>query len=211
MRKNRYSCLMHRHASDRDPEPPHLAERAADNLRFIRSAMENSSRFTDVSGAGMLLIGVSAVGATLVAAARPSELAAMLVWEAEAVVAVTIGLVATLHKARGRWQRLLAAPARKFVLGLAPPLAAGGVLTIVLQRDGLFDLLPGMWLAVYGAAVAAAGAFSVRILPALGFSFMAVGSIAFLAPAAWAGWLLGLGFGGLHIVFGAIIARRYGG
>ena len=201
---------MHRHAIDRDPEPPHLAERAADNLRFIRSAMESSSRFTDVSGIGMLLIGVSAVVAALVAAAQPSELAAILVWEAEAVVAVTIGLLAALHKARG-WQRLLAAPARKFVLGLAPPLAAGGVLTIVLQRDGLFDLLPGMWLVVYGAAIAAAGAFSVRILPALGFSFMAVGSIAFLAPVAWAGWLFGLGFGGLHIVFGAIIARRYGG
>lgn len=202
---------MQRHAVDRDLGPSHLADRAADNLRFIRSTMEGSSRFTDVSGIGMLLIGVSAVLATLVAAARPSELAAVLVWEAEAVVAITIGLLASLHKARDRWQRLLAAPARKFVLGLAPPLAAGGVLTIALQREGLLDLLPGMWLVVYGAAIAAAGAFSVRILPVLGFSFMAVGSVAFLAPAAWTGWLLGLGFGGLHIVFGAIIARRYGG
>lgn len=202
---------MQRRAIDRDPEPPRLHERAADNLRFIRSAMESSSRFTDVSGIGMLIIGVSAVVAALVAAAQSSERAAILVWEAELVVAVTIGLLATLHKARDRWQRLLAAPARKFVLGLAPPLAAGGVLTVVLQREGLFDLLPGVWLVVYGAAIAAAGAFSVRILPALGFSFMAAGSIAFVAPTAWAGWLLGLGFGGLHIVFGAIIARRYGG
>jgi len=202
---------MQSHAIDRDPEPPQLADRAADNLHFIRSAMEGSSRFTDISGLGMLVIGASAVVATLVAQAQSSERAAVLVWEAEAVVAITIGVLATLHKARGHWERLLAAPARKFVLGLAPPLAAGGVLTVVLQREGLFELLPGMWLVVYGAAIAAAGAFSVRILPALGFSFMAVGSIAFLAPAAWAGWLLGLGFGGLHIVFGAVIARRYGG
>lgn len=198
-------------AIDHNPEPPYLVERAADNLRFIRSAMEGSSRFTDVSGTGMNLIGLSAVVATLVAAAQRSDLATTLVWETEAVVAVTIGLLATLYKAHGRRLSLFAAPARKFALGLAPPLVAGGVLTVVLQRDGLFDLLPGMWLVVYGAAIAAAGAFSVRILPALGFSFMAVGAIAFLAPAAWAGWLLGLGFGGLHIVFGAIIARRYGG
>ena len=200
---------MRRPAIDRDP--PQLAERAADNLRFIRSAMESSSRFTDVSGIGMLLIGVSAVVASVVAAAQATERAAVLVWEAELVVAVAIGVLATLHKARGRWQRLYAAPARKFALGLAPPLAAGGVLTAVLQRDGLFDLLPGMWLLVYGAAIAAAGAFSVRILPALGFSFMAVGGVAFAAPSSWSGWLLGLGFGGLHIVVGAMIARRYGG
>lgn len=197
--------------NDGDPRPPHLADRAADNLRFIRSAMESSSRFTDVSGLGMLAIGLTAIVATLVAVAQSTERAAILVWEAELLVAMSIGLLATLYKARGRWQTLLAAPARKFVLGLAPPLAAGGILTVALQREGLFDLLPGMWLVVYGAAIAAAGAFSVRLLPALGFSFMAVGSVAYLAPASWTHWLMGLGFGGLHIVFGAVIARRYGG
>ncbi|MDA0301947.1 MAG: hypothetical protein O2822_05415 [Chloroflexi bacterium] len=202
---------MHRRAADRLPEPPQLAERAADNLRFIRTAMESSSRFTDVSGLGMVLIGVSALVAAGISAAAPSPLAAVLVWEAEAVVAVTAGLLATLHKARGGWARLLAAPARKFLLGLAPPLAVGGVLTFVLQRDGLLELLPGMWLVVYGAAIASAGAFSVRILPALGFCFMLTGAIAFLAPPAAAPWLLGAGFGGLHIVFGAVIARHYGG
>lgn len=202
---------MQSHAVEREPAPRQLSDRAAENLRFIRSAMESSSRFTDISGLGMLAIGLTAVVATIVAQAQASDRAMVLVWEAEAVVAISIGIVATLHKARGHWERLLAAPARKFVLGLAPPLAAGGVLTFVLQSEGLFELLPGMWLVVYGAAMAAAGAFSVRILPALGFSFMVVGSAAFLAPAAWAGWLLGLGFGGLHVAFGAVIARRYGG
>lgn len=198
-------------AARRQTEPPQLAERAADNLRFIRSAMEGSSRFTDVSGLGMVGIGVSAVIAAIIASAQPSPLGATLVWEAEAVLAVTLGLCGTLYKARAHWQRLFASPARKFALGLAPGLAAGGVLTIALQRENLLTLLPGMWLVVYGAAIAAAGAFSVRILPALGLSFMAIGAVALLAPAVWAPWLLGIGFGGLHIVFGTVIARRYGG
>jgi hypothetical protein len=201
---------MQRHAIHVDPEPPRLADRAADNLRFIRSAMESSSRFTDLSGIGMLLIGLSAVAATFLAESRSTERAATLVWEAEAIVAVGIGILGTVYKARDGWGRLLSAPARKFLLGLGPPLAAGGILTLVLQREGLYDLLPGMWLVVYGAAMAAAGAHSVRILPILGFSFMAIGAVAFLAPSS-AGWLLGLGFGGLHVVFGAVIARRYGG
>ncbi len=201
---------MQRQAVSPSSEPPRLADRAADNLRFIRSAMESSSRFTDISGVGMLLIGLSAVLATAVAAPQSSARAEILVWEAEAVIAVSIGIVGTIYKARNHWEHLLAGPARKFLLTLAPPLAAGGILTVALQREGLFELLPGMWLVVYGAAMAAAGASSVRILPALGFSFMAIGTLAFLAPS-WSGWLLGVGFGGLHIVFGAIIARRYGG
>jgi len=216
MRVRRYPWRMQqRDATDQaaghEAPPRHLADRAEDNLRFIRSAMEGSSRFTDVSGTGMVLIGVSAVPAAIIAAAQPTEAAAVLVWEAELAVAVTIGLLATLRKAGGHWARLLAAPARKFALGLAPPLAAGGVLTLVLQREGLLDLLPGMWLLVYGAAIAAAGAFSVRILPALGFAFMAIGALAFVVDPGWSHWLLGLAFGGLHIACGVTIARRYGG
>lgn len=200
-----------RDAGEGDREPPRLADRAADNLRFIRAAMESSSRFTDVSGIGMMLIGLTALVATLAAVAQPSDLRAVLVWEAEAGVAVTIGLLATLRKAGRRWQRLLSAPARKFLLGLAPPLAAGGVLTLALQREGHLELLPGMWLVVYGGAIAAGGAFSVSILPTLGLSFMALGAVALLGPAAWGWWLMGLGFGGLHLVFGAVVTRRYGG
>jgi hypothetical protein len=49
----------------------------------------------------------------------------------------------------------------------------------------------------------------------MGMSFLVVGLICALAPAGWSGrsadFLLALGFGGLHIVFGFVIARNYGG
>jgi hypothetical protein len=199
------------HRTESDHEPLHVAERAADNLRFIRSAMERSSRFTDISGLGMVLIGVSALAATVIASRQASPLARATTWEIEAALAIAIGLLAALWKAHGATSLLLSAPTRKFALGFIPALVAGAVLTLVLERDGLFALLPGMWLVVYGAAVANAGAFSVRLIPAIGLSFMAVGVVTFLAPPAWSNWLLGLGFGGLHIAFGAVIARRYGG
>ena len=71
--------------------------------------------------------------------------------------------------------------------------------------------LPGCWLLLYGAAAATGGAFSVRIVPILGLCFMALGVVAFAVPAAWGHWFMAAGFGGLHIGFGLVIARKYGG
>ena len=104
-----------------------------------------------------------------------------------------------------------AAPALRFALGYVPPLVAGMVLTPVFVVYGLTARLPGCWLLLYGTAVATGGAFSVRIVPLMGLCFMALGAAAFAAPAAWGHWLMAAGFGGLHIGFGLVIARKHGG
>ena len=84
------------------------------------------------------------------------------------------------------------------------------VLTAALWRAGAYDLMPGSWLLVYGVSVVAAGTFSVRTVPVMGLAFMALGAVALFAPAPPDLWLAA-GFGGLHIGFGAVIARRHGG
>jgi hypothetical protein len=94
---------------------------------------------------------------------------------------------------------------------LTPPLAAAVILSIVLYRLGIHEAIPGTWLLLYGAAVVTGGSYSVRPIPIMGLCFMALGLMAFVTGPAGSNLLLAFGFGGLHILFGAIIARRYGG
>jgi hypothetical protein len=102
-------------------------------------------------------------------------------------------------------------PSVRFARSFAPPMTAAIVLTPVFATAGLVSRLPGCWLLLYGTAVVTGGAFSVRVVPLMGLCFMALGAAAFVAPAAWGNWLMAAGFGGLHIIFGLVIARRYGG
>jgi hypothetical protein len=90
-------------------------------------------------------------------------------------------------------------------------MVAGTVLTLVLFRQGTPGVLPGIWLLLYGAGVVSGGAASVRVVPAMGAVFMLAGAVALFLPAASGDLLLAAGFGGLHIVFGTIIAVKYGG
>lgn len=195
----------------RHTEPSALHTRAMDNLRFIRETMECASSFTAVPGKGGILMGITAVLAALVAARQPTTEAWLTTWVAEAILALLIGGWAMDRKARVAKISLFSAPGRKFVLSLCPPMLAGALLTVVLYRAGLVSVLPGMWLLLYGAGVVTGGAFSVKVVPVMGLCFMLVGAIALLCPAAWGNWLMAAGFGGLQIVFGMIIARRYGG
>jgi hypothetical protein len=90
-------------------------------------------------------------------------------------------------------------------------LAAGAILTGWFFTQGMSRHLPGVWLLLYGTGVMTAGVFSIRIVPLLGLCFMVVGCVSLWAPSNWGDFFMGLGFGGLQIVFGLIIARRYGG
>lgn len=193
-----------------DRTPPALHERAMADLKFIRETMEGAAAFTTLSGAGLVVIGLSALGAGALAGPTPGA-AWLRVWIAEAGLALVVGVLATLWKARGARLPVLAGPLRKFGLALAAPLVAGGVLTAALARAGSYAVLPGAWLMLYGSGLLAGGAFSIRLVPVMGVCFLALGVATTLAPPALGPGALLLGFGGLHLLFGALVARGHGG
>jgi hypothetical protein len=181
------------------------------NLAFIRDTMEAAGAFTAVSGWGMVAVGLIATGAAVIASAQQSVLQSIYVWIAAAVLAPIVMMSAIVRKARNAHMPLLSGPGRKFVLSFSPPMFVGAVLTIVLYRAGAVAAIPGMWMLLYGTAVVAGGAFSVKIVPVMGICFMLAGILAVFSPITWNDWLMASAFGGLHIAFGIPIARRHGG
>jgi hypothetical protein len=190
---------------------PALHDRALDNLTFIRQAMERAGSFTAVSGTGIVLIGGIALVSTFIAAGQAAPETWLAVWIGAAALAVVIELTLTARNARVLQLPMVSGPGRKFALAFTPTLLAGAILTAALTPAAPRDLLVGTWLLLYGAGVTAGGALSVPAVPVMGASFMAAGAVALLLPASAANWMMFAGFGGLHIVFGTYIARRYGG
>ena len=185
---------------------------AADNLRYIRDTMSRATEFTAVPGWGGVAIGVTALVAAAVSGPPDNSARWMAIWLVDAALAAAIGLVATMRKANRIGAPLLStAPAQRFAIAYLPPLVAGAILTPVFVALEATPRLPGCWLLLYGTALASGGATAVRIVPLMGVAFMALSALAFAAPTAWGQWMLAAGFGGLHIGFGLVIARRHGG
>ena len=193
------------------PAAVDLHTHAMDNLRYIREAMESSAPFTSVPGWGGVAVGGTALVAAVLAAGHPLDGRWLVVWIIEAIVASAIVGWALSRKASGQGVRLAHGVGRRFLLSLSPSIVAAIVLTVALVGGGGAWAVPGVWLLLYGAGVVAGGTFSVRPVPLMGICFMALGIVALAAPSTWANGLMALGFGGLHILFGAVIARRYGG
>lgn len=183
-----------------------------EQLRFIRQTMESAGAFTAVPGLGQMVIGATAIAAAVVASRETGVTARWVeIWLAESVVALVIAMFTMMRKAHRAGQSLVSGPARRFGLSFVPPLAVGALLTYVLYRSAMMAAIPAMWLLLYGTAVVTGGAFSVSIVPVMGLSFLALGVLEVFAPGAWVNYFMAVGFGGLHIVFGGIIARKHGG
>jgi hypothetical protein len=190
-----------------------MREHALDNIRFIRDAMERAGSFTSIPGWGGVGVGATAVVAAIVAQRFLGKSLRMWLatWLIEAVVAAAIGFGMMAVKARRSDEAFMSGAARRFFISYFAPLVAGAILTVALVRVESYSAIPATWLLLYGTAFVSSGAFSIRVIPMMGIAFMLLGVLAALVPLGASNVILGAGFGGLHIIFGFIIARSYGG
>jgi hypothetical protein len=190
-----------------------IRDHALGNIRFIRETMERAGSFTSIPGWGGVGVGVTAIGASTIAQRFLGHSLRMwlVTWLAEAFVAAVIGFGSMIVKARRSDEAFMSGAARRFFISYFAPLVAGGILTLALVRVESYAAIPATWLLLYGAAFVSSGAFSIRVIPMMGVAFMFLGVVAAIVPLGASNVILGAGFGGLHIIFGLIIARSYGG
>jgi len=192
-------------------EPVPISSMAAENLRYIRNTIEAAHTFTTVPGKGCIAIGLIALlaaGLDMLPALAPYWLP---IWLIAAVAAGTAALLFMESKARRQGLSLRRTVALRFFLTLTPAFVAGGVLTAALLDTVGRDAIAGIWLLMYGVGIAACGVFSIPAVLTAGFAFLGLGTVALVAPAAWAPMLLALGFGGVHLLLGIIVVRDHGG
>ena len=174
--------------------------------------MERSTAFTSIPGWGGCAIGVTAIATAFFASSYVLQPRLwVFAWVGDAIVAVTIAAVMMYVKARRAGVSLTAGPARRFFISYSAPLVAAALITLALVRASMFSPLPAVWLLLYGASFISSGSFSIRVVPVMGIFFMVLGLAACFVPLSLGNLLMGAGFGVLHIVFGFIIARSYGG
>jgi hypothetical protein len=192
-------------------QPESVGSHAAENLRFIRHAMERSSTFTAIPGIGGVVMGVIALAAAAMAARQPTGDRWLLTWLGAAALAAMVGLIMMARKARIARVPLTGSNARRFALGMAAPFVAGAAITYELWAVRNFTVMAPAWLLLYGAGLLTGGQFSVPVVRLIGVCFMVVGLAAILTPHEWRNAWLAIGFGGLQLAFGTYIARNHGG
>ena len=183
-----------------------LDTHAMATLRYIRESMD-AAGCVAVPGSAGIAMGIVGLAAT--ALSLTPDLAAhwLTIW----LLAAPIGSLAgwLLLTRSTSWAFFLGSgtPGRKLVLGLFPAMFAAAVMTAVLLAAGHAQAVPGTWLLLYGCALISASASTRVIVAWMGICFVAVGVTALVVPSPFHIPLLGSGFGGLHILFGILIAR----
>ncbi len=199
-------------------EPPSV-DHVRENLRYIRRTLEAAGQFTAVPGKSMALIGGVALAGTavndLVTGAPWEESAstssALDVWGCVLAVAVSVIAFGIRRKTEAMGIPLQGPLIRKLLWGLCPALFLGAVLTNLAVGTGRLEWLPAIWLGCYGVAVASGGQVSIPPLRYLGICLLATAAGAAVTPAHLGLLWLSIGFGWLHLFFGAYIAWRYHG
>jgi hypothetical protein len=175
-------------------------------LRYIRASMDAASSVAIPGSAGLVMgiVGFAATGLSLLPQLQSYWLS---IWLVAAPVAATSGGFLLSSSTSLASFIATGTPGRKLALGLLPCLFAGAVLTVVLWSAERTAAIPGTWLLLYGCALISASVSTLAIVAWMGVCFAALGIAALLVPVVLQIPLLGLGFGGLHILFGMLIAR----
>ncbi len=198
---------------------PLSVESAREDLIYIRKTLEAAGQFTAVPGKCLMVAGLTALAGVAFnvfftgAPWKSSEHQALALDTWGVVLGISIAVVSYgIYRKTQQTRTTIQPPLiRKLLWSLCPTLFVGGILTHLAVRTYNLGWLPAIWLGCYGAAVTNGGQVSVAPVRYMGVTFLVAAGGAALTPQ-WTGLIwLAVGFGWLHIVYGAYIAWRHNG
>lgn len=177
---------------------------AEQTLSVIRTLMERSTCYTNLSGHAGIAAGVlTLVGCGLRVGFHTPFIAT---WMGVLVATVAAVVYFTASLARSNDEPIWTRQARTVVTALLPGLAAALVLTLVLTRLGQQSILPGVWMLLWGVGALAMSFFTPRVISILGGTFLAAGTVVLLIPPVDDALSMGLTFGAIHLAYGIVLA-----
>jgi hypothetical protein len=192
-------------------------EQYVNEIKAIRQMMEQSSRFLSLSGLSGILIGVFAITGAVIAnyLVRNTDLSkgdlltqlfilAVIILVVSLVTVVVLTYRKAIHDGHKIWNK----GTRLLILNLSIPLISGGILTSIFVARGLYETVAAALLVFYGLALVNAAKYTRQEIYYMGLCQIATGIIAALLPA-FALLFWSIGFGVIHILYGAIMHFRY--
>lgn len=196
------------------------------DLASIRTMMERSVKFISLSGLSGILAGIYALAGAAVAwqlvyyprspfsyrietLQEASTLTKLLITAACVLIAsLGTGLWLSQRKAKKHGMNLWNVTTKTLAINLAIPLVTGGLFILILLQSGHYGIAAPACLIFYGLALINASANLYDEVRYLGYSEIVLGLIAaYLAGYGLLFWTLG--FGVLHIIYGAVMYYRY--
>ncbi|HEX2787107.1 MAG TPA: hypothetical protein VHP32_04315 [Ignavibacteria bacterium] len=195
-----------------------------EDISGIKNLMERSSTFSSISGLSGIGAGIIGLVAFVISFIKISEypdlyritlaqkkelvmflmVVAMLTLTAAGIVVVFF----SYRKAKLKGLNIKDISGRKMTLNLIIPLATGGMFSLIILMQGVFDLIIPTTLIFYGLALVNAGKYTFEEMSWLGIIEIIIGLMAaVLTPYSL--WLWGTGFGILNIIYGAIMYYKY--
>jgi hypothetical protein len=177
---------------------------AEQTLSVIRTLMERGTRYTNLSGHAGIAAGALALAGALARVWFHTPF--LTTWMCVLVAACGSTVLFTAAMARANGEPVWTRQAQTVTLALAPSVATVLILTVVLARAGQEVLLPGIWMLLWGVGALAMSFFTPRVLSNLGLTFLAAGALTLLAGLQNDAWTMGLTFGAIHLLYGALLA-----
>jgi hypothetical protein len=202
-----------------------------ETLSEIKHLMERSSRFISLSGFSGIFAGTYALLGGLAAylyyfrhagtldlqnriggntVEGQQHLLSFLLFDGAVVLilAVGTGIYLTTRKARKDGNSLFDSAAKKLLANLSIPLVTGGLFCLAIIYHGhWFYLMPAM-LIFYGLALVHASKYTRDVVRSLGIAEICLG-LASLVIVGYGLLFWSLGFGVLHIIYGAYMYNKY--